>query len=105
MAPARMLLVVFLLLLSVSGGEAADQNEPSAQQGPPSASSRAIPLADVASRAADVEALLHRDRTLQAGASATALIDKQLPEASALIGLELQRTQRLLREQPTLETL
>lgn len=33
------------------------------------------------------------------------MIEQQLPEASALIGLELERTLSLLREQPTLETL
>jgi len=33
------------------------------------------------------------------------MIEKQLSEASTLIGLELERTLSLLREQPMLETL
>src|SRR5262245_43351591 len=105
MSTARMLLVVFLLLLPLVCVVAADQNVPSTQQVLPPARSQAISLAEVTSRAAEVEALLQTYRTLQAGPPATALIEKQLPEASALIGLELERTQRLLREQPTLEML
>ena len=53
----------------------------------------------------EVEALLRADRALQASTPAISMIEKQLPEASALIGLELERTLSLLREQPTLETL
>ena len=53
----------------------------------------------------EVDALLRAYRTLQAGTSATSMIEQQLPEASALIGLELERTLSLLQERPPLETL
>ena len=91
MSTARMFLVVFLLLLPVVCGEAADEKAPSAPQGPAPARSQSISLAEVALRAGEVDALLLTYRPLQASAPATALIGKQLPEASALIGLELER--------------
>jgi small-conductance mechanosensitive channel len=103
MSLARMCLVVLLLLAPAVRGEAEDQKTPASQEAP--SPSRVIPLAEVASRAMEVEALLRADRTLEASPPAISMIERQLPEASALIGLELERTLGLLREQPPLETL
>ena len=86
-------------------GEAADQKASAPQEALTASPSPAIPLAEVASRAMEVDALLRSYRTLQASTSATAMIEQQLPQASALIGRELERTLSLLREQPALETL
>jgi small-conductance mechanosensitive channel len=104
---ARTFLVALLLLTAFARGATADQQAPLPHDAPVLAPppSPVIPLAEVAWRATEVEALLRAYRALQASSPATAKIEKQLPEASALIGLELERTVRLLREQPTLETL
>jgi hypothetical protein len=90
-----MFLVVVLLLTPVVRGEAADQKASVPQEAPVPAPSPSpvIPLAEVASRAMEVEALLRTYRMLHASPPATSMIEKQLPEASALIGLELERTQ------------
>lgn len=101
---ARLFLVVLLLLTAVPG-EAADRAPSVSQQAPAPPPSPVIPLAEVASRAMEVEALLRAYRTLQASTAATSMIEKQLPGVSARIGLELERTLNLLREQPPLETL
>jgi potassium efflux system protein len=103
----RSFLVVLLLLTTVVRGEAADQKAPAPREAtaPAPPPSQVIPLAEVASRAMEVEALLRAYRTLQVSTPTTSMIGRQLPEASALIGLELERTLSLLREQPTLETL
>jgi hypothetical protein len=106
---AQMFLVALLLLMPVVPSDAADQKASAPQEASALASaplpSPVIPLAQVASRAMEVEALLRASRTLQAGTSATSMIEQQLPEASALIGIELERTLRLLQERPPLETL
>ena len=104
---ARMVLVILLLLTPVVRGEAADQKASVPQEAPAPAPppSPVTPLAEVALRATETEALLRAYRTLQASTPATSMIEKQLPEASALISLELERTLRLLREQPSLDAL
>ena len=103
---ARMFLVVLLLLTPlVVRGEAADQKASASPEAPAPSPSPVIPLAEVASRAMEVDALLRAYRTLQASTPATSMIEQQLPDASARIGLELERTLSLLPEQPTLETL
>ena len=99
------IVAVVLLLISAVSGETAGTNAASPQQAPAPATPRAIPLADVASRATEIDALLRSYRTLQASTPVTALIKKQLPDASDLIGRELERTQRILRQPTTLETL
>src|SRR5262245_24401762 len=105
-SPTRPLIVAaVLLLISAVSGEAAGANAPSPQQAPAPATPRAIPLADVAFRATEIDALLRSYRTLQASTPVTALIKQQLPDASDLIGRELERTQRILRQPTTLENL
>ena len=64
-----------------------------------------IPLAEVASRATEVEALLRAYQTLHAFTPTISLVEKRLPEVSAFISQELERTLSLLREQPPLATL
>jgi small-conductance mechanosensitive channel len=88
-------------------GEAAEQKTPAPQKAPAPAPppSPAIPLPQIAARATEVSALLRTYEALHAPTPAIATIEKQLPEISARIGLELQRTLSRLQEQPTLETL
>ena len=104
---ARMFLVVLLLLTPVVRGEAADQKAsvPQEAPAPPSPPPPGIPLAEVASRATEVEALLRTYRALLASTPAISMIEKRLPGLSSFLGLELERTQSLLRQQTTLERL
>jgi len=64
-----------------------------------------IPLAEVASRATEVEALLRTDRALLASTPAISMIEKRLPGVSTFLGRELERTVSLLQQQTTLERL
>jgi len=102
---ARSFLVVLLLLTTVVRGEAADQKPSVSQEASAPPPSRAIPLAEVASRATEAEALLRAYQAPHAFTSAISLVEKHLPEASALISLELERTLSLLPEHPPLATL
>ena len=99
------LFFVLLLLTPVVRGEAAEQKASASQEAPARLPSTVIPLAEVASRAMEVEALLRADRTLQTSTPTISMIGRELPAASALIGLELERTLSLLRGQPPLDTL
>jgi len=101
---ARMLLVVLLLLTPVVRGEAADQKASVPQQAPAPAplASPVIPLAEVASRATEVEALVRTFEVLGAASRKIAAVQSQLPAESARLELELQRTLRILRGHPTL---
>jgi len=102
-----MFLVVLLLLTPVVRAEAADQKAsvPQEAPAPPSPPPPGIPLAEVASRATEVEALLRTYRALLASTPAISMIEKRLPGLSSFLGLELERTQSLLRQQTTLERL
>ncbi len=103
---ARMFLVVLLLLTPVvRGGEAADQKASGPQEAPAPAPPPVIPLAEVASRATEVEALLRTFEALEAPSRKIAAIQSQLPAESARLELELQRTLSILRGHPTLEWL
>jgi len=68
---ARMFLVVLLVLTPVIRGEAADQKASASQEAPAPSPSPVIPLAEVASRAMEVGALLRASLTLQASTPAT----------------------------------
>jgi potassium-dependent mechanosensitive channel len=87
---------------------AAGPSAPAAQQtaAPPKAAapppSTAIPLADVASRATEVETLLRALEALGAPSRKIEAIQSQLPAESARLESELRRTQRILQGQPTL---
>jgi hypothetical protein len=100
---ARMFLVALLLLTPVVCGEAADQKPSVPQEASPP--SPVIPLAEVASRATEVEALLRTDRALLASTPAISMIETQLPGLSTFLGRELERTLSLLQQQTTLERL
>ncbi len=66
---------------------------------PPSAF---IPLAEVASRATEVETLLRTFEALGSPSRKIAAIQSQLPAESARLGLELKRSEHILRGHPTL---
>ena len=102
---ARMFLVALLLLTPVVCGEAADQKPSVPQEASPPPPSPVIPLAEVASRATEVEALLRTDRALLASTPAISMIETQLPGLSTFLGRELERTLSLLQQQTTLERL
>src|SRR3989449_1466752 len=102
---ARMFLVVLLLLTPVVRGEAADQKPSVPQEAPAPPPSPVIPLAEVASRATEVEALLRTFEALGAPSRQIAAVQSQLPAEAARLRLELQRTLSILRGQPTLEWL
>jgi small-conductance mechanosensitive channel len=102
----RLLLVaLFLLLTPVVHGEAADQKvsvPPGAPAPPPPLE---IPLAEVVSRATEVEALLRTFEAMGAPGRKVEAIRSELPAENARLALELQRTLSILEEQPTLEWL
>jgi small-conductance mechanosensitive channel len=64
-----------------------------------------IPLAEVASRATEVEELLRTFEALGAPSREATAVQSLLPAESARVELELQRTLRILRGNPTLEWL
>jgi small-conductance mechanosensitive channel len=101
------LLIVLLLLTPVVRSEAADEKAPAPPAAPasPAPPSPGIPLAEVASRATGVEALLRTIEALGAPSRMIAAVQSHLPTESARLELELQRTLRILREHPTLEWL
>jgi len=97
-----MSLVVLLLLTPVVFGEAADQKAPAPQEAPAPPPPQVIPLAEVASRATQVETLLRTLEALEAPSRKLAAIQSQLPAENARLELELQRTLSILRGHPTL---
>jgi len=101
----RILLIALLLLVPVVRGEAADPKAAAPQQAPAPPPAPVIPLADVASRATEVEALLRTFEALRAPGREVEAVQRQLPAESARLELELQRTLRILQAQPTLEWL
>ena len=104
-SPARIFLVVLLLLTTVVRGEAADQKPSAPQETPAPPPSPVIPLAQVASRATEVEALLRAYQVLHAFTPTISLVEKRLPEVNVFLSQELEQTLNLLREQPPLATL
>ena len=74
---ARIFLFVLLLLTPVVRGEAAEQKASASQEAPAPSPSTVIPLAEVASRAMEVEALLRADRTLQTSTPAISMIEQR----------------------------
>jgi len=94
-----------ILCLAVMVGQAGAQKASEAQTAPAAQFSAAIPLAEVPTRATEVSNLL---RTLYAQFAPSPEIEKiliELSEVSARLATELDRTMRVLRAQPTLETL
>jgi small-conductance mechanosensitive channel len=104
---APRLLLVLALLAPALPGAAAEQKAPAPQSAPAEAPPpvQAIPLAEIAARATEASAVLRGYEALEAQTGEIAAIRRQLPEASARLGQELEATLGLLREQPTLATL
>ena len=104
----RAALAILVLLAPAVTGEAAEQSAPAAQQAPAPPKGAApppapvIPLAEVASKATEVETLLRTLEALGAPSRKFAAIQRELPAESARLELELQRTQSMLRGHPTL---
>ena len=94
-----------LLCLTVMVGQAAGQKPPEVQKAPALEVSAAIPVAEVTTRAAEVSNLLRTLYTQFAPSPEIEKIAKELPEVSARIAMETERTMKILRAQPTLETL
>jgi hypothetical protein len=90
-------LAILTLLAPAVPGEAAEQTGPPPKTAPALPPTAAIPLAEVATRATEVEALLRTFDTLGAPSRKIAAVQSQLPAESARLGLELQRTLRILR--------
>ncbi len=100
-----MALVSVLLLVSVLIGEAAEQKTPASEKAPAAQTPGAIPLADIATKATEVEALLRTLNTELAPSPDIERIEKQLPGVSGLIGREFAGTMNLLQTQPPLATI
>lgn len=78
---------------------------PPATTAPPPPASTAIPVAQVATRAAEVPALLRALAGPLAPSVEIAAIRTDLAELRAQIDLDLPETVRILRDQPTLDVL
>jgi potassium efflux system protein len=94
-----------LLCLTVMVGRAAGQKPQEAQKAPAPKASEAIPVADVTARATEVSRFLRTLYSQVASSRETEKIQKELPEVSARMAVELLRTEQNLQAQPTLEML
>ena len=98
------LFAAFLLLLAVPGN-AAEQKGPEPQKPAVPAPPAVIPVAEIATQATEVSNLLRGFATNLAPGSAVETIRKNLPQVSANNDLELASSTKILKEQPSLETL
>ena len=107
----RIALASVLLLASALPVSAQGKSSPPAAAGPSAPASQpaaapppstAIPLAEVASRATEMEALLRTFEALGVPSHKVAVVQSQLPAESARLEMELQRTLSILRGHPTL---
>jgi small-conductance mechanosensitive channel len=96
--------VAFFLAIALPGG-AAEQKTPAAQKPPAPQAPAAIPLADVATRATEVSDLLRTMDIQLAPSPGIEKIEKQFPEVSERIALDLAGTMNLIQKQPTLATI
>ena len=99
------MLTLFLgifLCLTVTVDQAVGQKPAEVQTAPAVQASAAIPVAEVTSRAAEVSNFLRTLYTQFAPSPEIEKILNELPEVSARLSTELDRTMRVLREQPTL---
>jgi small-conductance mechanosensitive channel len=92
------------LLVPPFAGGGADQ-APSVTRAPAPPTSGAIPVAQVATRAAEVPALLRALTGPLAPSVEIEAIQRHLPELRAQIDLDLPGVARILRDQPTLDVL
>ena len=98
------LAVLPLLALPVVGG-AADQGPPPAKAAPVSPAPAAIPLAEVATRAAEVSNLLPTFTAQLATSPEMQTVLARLPEVTERIGAELGGLAEILRANPPLATI
>jgi len=98
-------LVAAFLFLPVVFGATPEQETPEPAKTPAPPPSAAIPLAEVATRATEVQNLLRTLSTQLAPSPEIEMIRKRLPEVSELSAVELRWTMNVLRGQPTLETI
>jgi potassium efflux system protein len=96
---------VLLLLLVAVPSTAVAQTSAAPQPTPAPPPRAVIPVAEVATQATEVTTLLRTLRAQSASHPAIATIDKELPEVSSTIDLELTATSTLLQGQPTLRVL
>jgi potassium-dependent mechanosensitive channel len=89
-------------LVSSGSGEAAEQKPPAVQGTPAQQPAPGIPLADVATKATEVSAVLRTLNTQLAPSPDIERIGRQLSEVSRHIGLELAGMLSLLQTQPSL---
>ena len=94
-----------LLCLTAMVGQAAEQKTPEVRKAPASQASAAIPVAEVAAKATEVSNLLRTLYAQLAPSREIEKIQKELPDLSARTGIDLRRTMKILRTDPTLETL
>jgi hypothetical protein len=94
--------LAILLSLVVIAGRTAAQKPPEVQKAPAAQASAAIPVAEVTTRATEVSDLLRTLYKQFAPSHEIEKILKELPEVSARIAAENERTMKLLRAQPTL---
>jgi potassium-dependent mechanosensitive channel len=91
-----------ILCLAVMVGQAGAQRAPEAQKASAGETSAAIPVAEVTTRATEVSDFLRTLYKQFAPSHEIEKILKELPEVSARIASENERTMKLLRAQPTL---
>jgi hypothetical protein len=103
-AAARRALCLSLLVLNVlvGAGDAADEPRTPQRETP---SPAAIPVAEVATRAAEVASLLREITTRLAPSPEIDTIEKNLPGLHKLIDLELAAAKSILQGQPSLDML
>jgi potassium efflux system protein len=97
--------VGLLLFLSVIEGRAAEQKPQEIRKATAPQASAAIPVANVTAQATEVSNFLRTLYTQVAPGREIEQIQKELPEVSARMEVELLRTEQNLHTQPTLEML
>ena len=102
---ARSLFVIVALLTLTVPGEAGEQKAPAPSPAPASPPTAAIPVAEVATRAANVLNLLPTLTAQLAPSAAIQEILRQLPEVSERIDVDLEGTAQFLQGQPSLGTI
>jgi hypothetical protein len=94
-----------LLFPAAVAGQTAAQKTPEVRTAPAPKASAAIPVAEVAAQATNVSDLLRTLYSQFAPTREIGRIQKEFPDLSARIGTDFRRTMRVLRTEPTLETL
>jgi potassium efflux system protein len=94
-----------LLCLLATAGQAAEQKPQEVQKAPAAQAPAAIPVADVTARATEVSNFLRTLYTQFAPSQDIEKVQRDLPDASGRMAVELLRTKRNLQAQPTLEML